>query len=51
MNYRKMNGKSIAINGQQTADTHKKGEQKPVIKPKAPQYIDNTKAKPIQYID
>lgn len=51
MNYRKMNGNSIAINGQQTADVYKKGEQKPVIKPKSPQYIDNKKDTPIQYTD
>lgn len=51
MNYRKMNGKDIAINGQQTPDVYKKGEQKPVIKPKSPQYIDNKKDTPIQYTD
>lgn len=51
MNYQKTNGDKIEVFGIPTSDKYKKGEQKPVIKPKAPQYIDNKKGTPIQYID
>lgn len=51
MDYQKTNGDKIEVFGIPTSDKYKKGEQKPVIKPKAPQYIDNKKGTPIQYID
>ncbi|UQW80441.1 hypothetical protein [Staphylococcus edaphicus] len=51
MNYRSMNGGKVTINGQQTPDIYKKGEQKPVVRTQAPQYIDNRKDTPIQYLN
>lgn len=51
MDYQKTNGDKIQVFGITTSDKYKKGEQKPVIKPKAPQNIKNTKDTPIQYLN
>lgn len=51
MYYEKTNGEKVQVFAIPTSDNYKKGEQKPVVKPQAPQYIDNTKDTPIQYLD
>lgn len=51
MHYEKTNGEKIKVFGIPTADVYKKGEQKPIDKPKSPQYFDNTKDTPIHYLN
>lgn len=51
MHYEKTNGEKITVFGIPTPDVYKKGEQKPIDKPKSPQYIKNNKNIPIQYKD
>lgn len=41
---------NISIEGSQSSNAYKKGEQKPTDKVKAPQYIDNDKDTPFQYL-
>lgn len=51
LNYEKVNVEKVELFGIPTSDKYKKGEQKPIDKPKSPQYIKNTKDIPIQYLD
>lgn len=51
MDYQKTNGDKIQVFGIPTSNKYKKGEQKPVVKTKAPRNIDRTDKAPFQYLD